>query len=368
MAIAASKNWPIYQLDINNAFLYGDLLEEVYMDIPLVVYVDDILLTGNHSHFIVQVKAVLHEKFSIKDLGQAKYYLGLEISRNDEGLVLSQQKFTLDMLSSTKLLDAKPLSIPLDQNIILFDNIKSGALVFNHSLYRSLVGKLLYLTFTHPDISFCVHLLSQFMQAPREKHFAALLCVLRYLKCTVGLGLFFPVQSDLVLQGFRDSDWGCCTITGRSVTCFYLKLGSSLISWQAKKQSVTSKSTKGAEYRALASITTEIMWLKYLLVDLQVPVTNAVVVYCDNQAAVEIANNPFQHARTKHIELDCHFIREKVQAGIISPQRISSKDQLADIFTKALREARLDDRYGTMTDNTVMTDSKGIPCQDAGRS
>lgn len=120
------------------------------------------------------------------------------------------------------------------------------------------------------------------------------------------------------------------------MTGFCLKLGSALISWQAKKQSVTSQSTAEAEYRALASITTEIMWLKYLLADLHVFVIKVVPVFCDNQAAVDIANNPVHHARTKHIELDCHFIREKVQAGIISPQKISTKHQLADIFTKGL--------------------------------
>lgn len=260
MAIAASKNWPFFQLDINNAFLHGDLFEEVYMDLPLgykvdnpslvckliksiyglrqasrqwnkklsefllslgfvrsladytifthhqssmfivaVLYVDDILLTGNHMTFITSVKASLHTKFSIKDLGQARYYLGLEISRNDTGLVLSQQKFILDMLSSTRLLNSKPLSIPLDQNIKLYDSVKSGALIQNPSLYRSLVGKLLYLTFTHPDINFVVHLLSQFMQAPRVKHLDALFRVLHYLKCTAGLGLYFPVDNNLSL-------------------------------------------------------------------------------------------------------------------------------------------------------------------------
>lgn len=147
-----------------------------------VVYVDDILSTGNHTTFIVDIKAVLRSKFSIKNLGQAKYYLGLEISRNDLGLVLSQQKFILDMLSSSNLLDSKPLSIPLDRNIKLFDNVTFRALITNPSVYRSLVGKMLYLTFTRPDINYSVHLLSQFLHAPRQKHFDTLIRVLRYLK------------------------------------------------------------------------------------------------------------------------------------------------------------------------------------------
>lgn len=125
-------------------------------------------------------------------------------------------------------------------------------------------------------------------------------------------------------------------MTGRSVSGYCIQLGSALISWQAKKQTVVSQSSAEAEYRALASVTTEIMWLKYLLADLQVPVNEAVSVFCDNQAAIDIASNPVQHARTKHIELDCHFIREKVQSGVILPVKISTKFQLADIFTKVL--------------------------------
>lgn len=120
------------------------------------------------------------------------------------------------------------------------------------------------------------------------------------------------------------------------MTGYRLQLGSALVSWQAKKQSVTSQSIAETEYRALASVTTEIMWMKYLLADLLIHVTNAVSVFCDNQAAVDIANNHVQHAHTKHIELDCHFIHEKVQAGIIIPQKISAKDQLANIFKKVL--------------------------------
>lgn len=122
--------------------------------------------------------------------------------------MLNQKKFILDMLEHADLLDAKPLSIPLDQHIKLFACDKSGPLIQNPSLYRSLVGKLLYLTFSRPDISYSVHLLSQFMQAPREKHMKTVFRVLRYLKCTTGLGLFLPSSNDLVLKGYCDSDWG----------------------------------------------------------------------------------------------------------------------------------------------------------------
>ncbi|KAL8118202.1 hypothetical protein AgCh_015925 [Apium graveolens] len=326
MAVSASKHWPLFQLDINNAFLHGDLNEEVNMDLPQGYIVD---------------AAASRLVCSIKDLGQAKYYLGLKISRSDTGLFLSQHKFIIDMLSHTNLLSSKPLSIPLDQNTKLYDNVNSGALVKNSSLYRSLVGKL-YLTFTRPDISFSVHLLSQFMHAPREKYLDALFRVLRYLKCTAGMSLFFPVDTPLQLRGFCDSDWGDCTISGRFVTGFCLLLGSSLISWQAKKQTVTSQSTAGAEYHALASITTEIMWLKYLLADLLISFTYVVEVFCDNQATIDIANNPVQHARTKHIELDCHFIREKEMFGLMPRWDLNSLNVMLAGYVKAAEVAEKD--------------------------
>lgn len=247
-----------------------------------VVYVDDILLTGDNITMINDLKGALHDEFSIKDLGEAKYYLGLEVAGNESGIFLSQKKIILDMLESAGMIEAKPLSIPLDQNIKLYDSDKSGSVIDNPSFYRSLVGKLLYLTFTRPDISYSIHLLSQFMHNPREKHLTAVLRVLRYLKCTVGLGLIFPVVNNLYLQGYCDSDWGGCTFTGRSVTGYCLQLGSALISWQAKKQSVTSMSSAEAEYRALATITTEIMWLKYLIADLLVDCSKPTPVFCDN--------------------------------------------------------------------------------------
>ena len=193
--------------------------------VVVIVYVDDILLTGSDLVLINSLKSALHSAFSIKDLGEAKYYLGLEISRTDEGILLSQRKFILDMLETSNLLDSKPLFIPLDQHLKLYDNEKSGTLIQNPSLYRSLVGKLLYLTFTRPDLSFNIHLLSQYMQAPREKHLSSVFIVLRYLKCTAGLGLFLPAANSLRLRGYCDSDWGGCTSTDRLVTGYCLQLG-----------------------------------------------------------------------------------------------------------------------------------------------
>lgn len=169
----------------------------------------------------------MDDAFSVKNLGHIKYYLGLEVCRSSTGLSLSQRKYIHDLLAEHNLLDSKPLTIPFDQHAKLND--KDCPLLFDPAVYRSIVGKLLYLTISRPDISFSVQLLNQFMQAPRETHLKAAVRVLRYLKGTSGQGLFFPRQNSLQLQAYCNSDWGSCPITKRFVTGYSILLGSSLI-------------------------------------------------------------------------------------------------------------------------------------------
>lgn len=164
------------------------------------------------------------------------------------------------------------------------------------------------------------------MKSPRQKHIAVVHKVMRYLNCTGGQCLFFSVDNNMVLRDFCDSDWGGCPTCRKSVTGYYLMLGSSLVSWQSKKQSMTYHSTTEAEYWALATTTCEVLWLHILLQDLHVSITGPTPIYCDNKAAIDIAANHVYHAQTKHIEIDCHFVREKVQAGVIQPLKVSSKE------------------------------------------
>ncbi|XP_061352700.1 uncharacterized mitochondrial protein AtMg00810-like [Gastrolobium bilobum] len=351
------------QLDVNNVFLHGELNEEVYMLPPpgailsrpnvqshadhslliksegdsftaLLIYVDDIVVAGNDKTKIDSVKRSLDSEFKIKDLGNLHYFLGLEILRSVDGLLISQRKYALELISDGGMLGAKPCSTPLEPGLKLEQD--AGHPYEDVASYHRLIGRLLYLTTTRPDICHAVQQLSQFISKPTDIHMNAALHVLRYLKNAPSNGLFYPAANKLQPSGFADSDWAVCADTRRSITGFCVFIGSALVSWESKKQGTVSRSSSEAEYRSLAALTCKIQWIRYLLQDLQVPFHKAVPIYCDNRSAIYLAHNPTFHERTKHIEIDCHLIREKILDGLVHFLPIASGDQLADPFTKSL--------------------------------
>ena len=305
----------------------------------LLVYVDDIILTGNSILEIQDITTLLDQEFKIKDLGDLKFFLGLEIARTTDGIHLCQRKYALDILSDSGMLGCKPHSTPMDYSMKLQMNSGNSLSDESSFSYRRLIGTLIYLTNTHPDIAYAVQQLSQYMSAPTNIHLQAAFRILRYLKGSPGSGLFFTATGTPQLRAFSDSDWAGCKDSRKSTTGFLVYLGSSLISWQSKKQSTVSRSSSEAEYRALASTACELQWLTYILQDIGVAFIQPATLYCDNQSAIQIATNPVFHERTKHIEIDCHIIRHKVTAGLVKLLSVSSSMQLADIFTKALPPA-----------------------------
>ncbi|XP_014503350.1 uncharacterized protein LOC106763698 [Vigna radiata var. radiata] len=290
LAIAASQCWPLKQLDVNNTFLHGDLHEDVYMKLPPG------LTTANKNQL---------------------------------------RKYVLDLLAETGLLDSSPVPTPMVPKQSSTNTARSLD-DDDVASYRRLIGKLIYLTTTRPDITFAVNHLSQFMSTPTTAHQQATNRILRYLKGTPGAGIHFPSNSTIQLKAFCDSDWATCPDTRRLVTGFTVYLGNSLISWRSKKQPIVSRSSSKAEYHSLASIVCELQWLTYLLHDFHVAHTSPALIYCDNQSSIQIASNQVFHERTKHIDIDCHIIREKVHAGLMKLLPISTTMQIADILTKLL--------------------------------
>lgn len=382
-------------MDVHNAFLHGDLTEEVYMKLPpgfrvgtsgkvcklrkslyglkqaprcwfaklstalkhygfqqsysdyslftlqrgavqlsVLVYVDDLIISGSHPVAIQKFKDYLSACFHMKDLGCLKYFLGVEVARGPDGFVLCQRKYALDIISEAGLLGARPAAVPLEQNHRLA--LSTSKELNDPEPYRRLVGRLIYLCFTRPELSYSVHVLSQFMQCPRAEHWEAALRVVRYLKGNPGQGIHLSSSCDMQLHGWCDADWAGCPLTRRSLTGWLVFLGDSPVSWKTKKQHTVSRSSAEAEYRSMAMTTCELTWLKALLSSLGVSHTRPMSLHCDSQAALHISQNPVFHERTKHIEVDCHFVRDAIIAGNINPVFVPSNAQLADIFTKAL--------------------------------
>ncbi|KAL0463232.1 UNVERIFIED_CONTAM: Retrovirus-related Pol polyprotein from transposon RE1 [Sesamum latifolium] len=258
--------------------------------IALIVYVDDILVTSPSDVLIAAVKAYLHDLFTIKDLGLACYFLGLQIARLSAGTSLTQTKYVQDILSDTGLLNAKAATTPLPQGIKL--TATGGAVLSDPEPYRRLVDRLLYLGFTRPDISYGVQQVSHFLQHPCENHWQTALHVVRYLKGTPTTGLFFPSSNSLRVQAYCDADWASCLDSRRSVTGFCVFLGGVLISWKTKKQTTVSRSSAEAEYRSMGVTVCEVLWISYLLGDFGIPISAPIPLFCDNRAALHITANP----------------------------------------------------------------------------
>ena len=406
LSLAVNLGWGLWQMDVKNAFLQGELEDEVYMYPPpglehlvkkgnvlrlkkaiyglkqsprawynklsttlngrgfrkseldhtlftlttpsgmvaLLVYVDDIIITGSDKEGIKATKEFLKSMFEIKDLGEMKYFLGIEICRSKEGLFMSQRKYTLDLLKDAGAYGGKTARMPMEDGykVPREGEIEDSKPFHDPKLYRKLVGKLIYLTITRPDICFAVNQVSQHMQLPKEHHWHMVERLLMYLNGSPDQGVWMGCNGSTEVVGYCDADWAGDRADRRSTTGYCTFIGGNLVTWKSKKQKVVSCSSAEAEYRAMLKLTNELVWIKGILKHLEIDQAAPMTMHCDNQAAIHIASNSVFHERTKHIEVDCHKVRQMIILGVILPCYTRSEDQLADVFTKAARQKTME--------------------------
>ncbi|GJU14371.1 ribonuclease H-like domain-containing protein [Tanacetum coccineum] len=330
-------NWYRAMLDEYNALIKNNTWMAVLNRYKLANVRND---NTQIAALLQRIIASLHAEFSMTDLGPLNYFLGVSVTRNTSGMFLSQQKYATEVLERAGMLTCNPCRTPVDTDSKL---AAAGDPVSDPTLYRRLAGALQYLTFTRPDISYAVQQVCLFMHDPREPHFSALKRILRYVRGTLtsGLQLYSSTTSSLV--AYSDADWAGCPTTRRSTSGYCVFLGNNLLSWSSKRQFTLSRSSAEAEYRGVANAVAETCWLRNLLRELHTPLSTATIVYCDNVSAVYLSSNPVQHQRTKHIEIDIHFVRDLVTTGHIRVLHVPSRYQYADIFTKGLPTALFDE-------------------------
>jgi hypothetical protein len=254
---------------------------------------------------------------------------------------MSQQKYITNLLIKTNMINCRPVSTPMSTSEKISRHIGASLSPDDVTIYRSTVGALQYLMMTRPDLSFAVNQVCQFMQHPTDEHWTAVKRILRYMKYTISDGLHITRSHSTQLSAFSDSDSARCTDDRRSTGGHLVFFGPNLISWNSRKQATISRSSTESEYKALANATAEIIWLESLLRELGFYGSHrhAPILWCDNLGATYLSANPWFHGRTKHIEVDFHFVRERIASKELQIRLVSTKDQLADGLTKPLSQA-----------------------------
>lgn len=318
------------------------------LTIYMLIYVDDIIVTSSSSEAVLALLSDLRKDFALKDLGDLHYFLGIEVQHNSKGLLLSQERYAREILTRVGMLTCKPSPTPLSTSEKLSCNDGVQLSSDDGTRYRSVVGALQYLTLTRPDLAFSVNKVCQFLHAPTTVHWTTVKRILRYVKNTLSLGLEIVKSSSVLLSVFSDADWAGSIDDRRSTGGFAVFFGPDLVSWSSRKQATVSRSSTEAEYKSMANATAEVIWMESLLVELGIQLKEPPVLWCDNLGATYLAANPVFHARAKHIEIDFHFVRERVINKQLQVRLVSTKEQIADGFTKALPVMKLDDFKGNL--------------------
>ncbi|KAJ9561577.1 hypothetical protein OSB04_006737 [Centaurea solstitialis] len=399
LAFAAHMNFKVYQMDIKNAFLNGKLNEEVYVAQPpgfvdpkfpdhvyklnkalyglkqaprawydtlstfllskgfvrgkidstlflkkypkhillVQIYVDDIIFGSTNPKLCEKFELLMKSEYKMSMMGELTFFLGLQIKQSEKGIFINQGKYVHEMLKKFDLTSYTPMKTPMAPPLSL-DKDSKGKPV-DVTLYRGMIGSLLYLTASRPDIMYSTCLCARYQAEPKESHLTAVKRIFRYLKGTPNMGLWYSKDSGFDLTAYSDSDFAGCKIDRKSTTGGCHLLGGKLVSWTSKKQNSVSTSTAEAEYVAAGICCAQVLWLRNQLQDYDIQLSK-IPIYCDNTSAIAIANNPVLHSKTKHIEVRYHFIRDHVMNGDIELHFVPTEYQLADLFTKPLDVTR----------------------------
>ncbi|CAN1335388.1 Retrovirus-related Pol polyprotein from transposon TNT 1-94 [Linum perenne] len=324
-------------------------------DLLLVqIYVDDIVFGSTNKALCSEFCSAMTNSFEMSMMGQLQFFLGLQVFQCRQGIFIHQMKYIKSLLDKFDFNNMKPASTPMATTTKL-DTDLSGISVDN-TKFRGMIGSLLYLTSSRPDILYSVCLCARFQANPKQSHLSAVKRIFRYLKGTSSLGIWYPSSSDSQLFGYSDADFAGSLIDRKSTSGGCHFLGHSLVSWSSKKQTSIALSTAEAEYIAAGSSCTQLLWLRSQLEDYGVSLSS-IPLLCDNTSAINMSKNPVQHSRTKHIEIKYHFLRELVQTRIIDIQFVPTSEQLADVFTKPLKE----ERFNSIIGELGMIDFSQIP-------
>jgi hypothetical protein len=394
MSIDVSQGWSLRRLDVQNTFLHGVLEENVYMKqtsrfvdpskhnyhckldkalyglkqaprawysrlrnklqapwfIPskavislfiyernsitifLLVFVDDIIVTSSCPAVIDALLSDLKVELALKDMGTLHYFLGIEVKHVIDGLILSQEKYAIDILRRVGMMSCKPMPtlMATSEKLSTYTGDKLGP--DDTTKYRSIVGALEYLSLTQPDLASAINKVCQFLQSPTTIHWTVVKRILQYIKSTLSFGLHIRKSTSTILSAFSDADWAGCSDDRKFTGGFAVFFSANLISWCDKKQPTNSRSSTEAEYNAMANATAEIIWLQALLKELRISCPPHARLWCNKY----LSSNLVFYGRMKHIEVDYHFVRDRVTKHLLGAMFISTHDQVADGFTKAL--------------------------------
>ena len=393
LAFANYRGLLIHQMDVETAFLHGNLEEDIFMKLPegsgsegricrlrksiyglkqspncwnkrfneameklkfsrslndfclyinknlemyLLLYVDDILIIGKSIENIIEFKKKLCQEFRMKDLGEAESFLGIQIERDIQHKIikLSQQTYLEKVLVKFNMNDCNPVGVPMEPYLKLKPNQEKPT----QKPFRELAGCLMYVALaTRPDILQSVRFLCEYQANPGEEHWSYLKRILRYIKGTVEMKMFFRSTED-VLLAYSDADYANDTIDRKSISGFTIEVFGCTVSWSSKKQNCITLSSTEAEYVALCHTATEVIWITNILVEIGIKkeILYPVPIFEDNKSCIVLAEEPKTHNRMKHIDVRYHFVREKIAEGIVKLCYVPTDEQKADIFTKSL--------------------------------